>query len=125
MQAETVCAKKTANKICVHYATGKQTRQEKEHRKKHRAYNIQKKRSSRLPFHAITLDVLPTKQHEHFLRSFNMTGTTGRSVCFVLRRHDSVLELAITPGRFALIHLQGCTGDLRKEWTGCKTVKQS
>lgn len=78
--------------------------QEKEHRKKHRAYNVQKKRSSRLPLHAITLDVLPTKQHEHFLRSFNMTGTTGRSVCFVLRRHDPVLELAITPGRFALIH---------------------
>lgn len=97
-------------------------------KKKNRAYNIQKKRSSRLPLHAITLDVLSTKQHEHFLRSFNMTGTTGRSVCFVLRRHDSVIELA------SLYHsrqictnslLQGCTGDLGKDWTECKTVKQS
>lgn len=82
----------------MYYATGKQTMQEKSKgRKKHGAHNIRKKRGSRLPLHAITLDVLPTKQHEHFLCSFNMTGTTGRSVCFVLRRHDSVLELDISP----------------------------
>jgi len=75
----------------------KKKKQEKSKGEKNSAHNIEKKRSSRPPLHAITLDVLSTKQHEHFLRLFNMTGTTGRSVCFVLRRHDSVIELAISP----------------------------
>lgn len=104
----------------MYYATQKQTKQEKskgKEKKKQRAQNTGKKRGSRLPLHAITLDVLPTKQHEHFLRSFNMTGTTGRSVCFVLRRHDSGLELAAVydPRQICTNSLsQRCTGDLGK-----------
>lgn len=92
-QTPKACRISLKHKLHAHYAAGKQIMQEQCKAHKHWS-----KRDSPLRLYVISLsDVLPTKQNEPFLRSFNMTATTGGSVWFVLRGHDSVLELAISP----------------------------